>query len=202
MTTTERDYRLVFDIIERFRPLGSRTLEDGTELIGHVPHVAPEAWLHIRFRPLEAEEVVMLETQLGRGLSPGHREFLLHANGLSLFSGSLAVYGHRHTYARRGDARWQPFSIVEPNMYERPHGSQPADLFLGGYEQDGSLIYTRSPAPFVHRCSRSSAHPVNTWPSLPGMLASETLRLSELFDDRGVLRHHDADLTPGPGIDR
>jgi hypothetical protein len=40
----------VREVVNRSKGLGTRTLPDGTELIGHVPHIAREAYLHLMFK--------------------------------------------------------------------------------------------------------------------------------------------------------
>lgn len=43
--------------IESYEPLGARVLDDGARLIGHVPHVAPEAWFHQIYAPISETQI-------------------------------------------------------------------------------------------------------------------------------------------------
>src|SRR5262245_35891125 len=128
----------VFGLLEASSDLGVRVLDNGTRLIGHVPHVAPEAWLHIIFAPLSLTQVAQVEHEIATSLPEPFGDFLRRSNGLSLFSDSLSIHGLRSSYARSGDAVWQPFSIVTPNVPERPRSAGPSLVFVGSYASDGS----------------------------------------------------------------
>jgi hypothetical protein len=100
---------------------------------GHVPHVAPEAWFHFMFAPISDHEICQLENDIEIKFLDVFKDFLALANGLSIFSGSLSVYGFRNSWQRDGDDAWQPFSIITSNTAERPADSKRSFLFVGGY---------------------------------------------------------------------
>ncbi len=174
-----------FRVIAEAKHLGSRRLDNGTELIGHVPHVAPQAWLHIIFAPLDHMQIQQVERDIGRKLPMEFREFLQKSNGLSLFSGALSLYGWRSNFNRSEDQAWQPFSIRTPNVSERPSDAHDSLVFIGGYRADGSRLYIDPRDSLVHRCSRDSAKPLTTWQDFDTMLASEVERLAAMFDQTG-----------------
>jgi len=180
-------YERVFATISRAAPLGEKVLADGTRLIGHVPHVAPEAWLHIVFPGLGDEEILRVESEIERPLPAAYRTFLRTTNGLGAFSDALAMYGLRQDYRRSGDASYQPFSIVVPNTIERPLGVPDAAVFVGGYGWDGSLLYIEAESGRVYRCDRDSGQPLNEWPGFPEVLDEEILRLAAMHDAAGHL---------------
>jgi hypothetical protein len=191
-----QEFHEVVAILERATPLGVRSLDNGTKLIGHVPHVAPQAWLHVMFSPLNEEQVCNLEQTLQRNIPPDYREFLLSfGNGLCAFSDNLSLYGLQ-LISRSGDNMWQPFPLDTPNFYERPPDASEQAFFIGGYEQDGSLLYLEKGQ--VFRCNRNAATPLNKWPSFKEMLVAEVKRISTLFDDEGRLKDADAITTPSP----
>jgi hypothetical protein len=172
-------------VLERARPLGVQMLPDGTALIGRAPHIATEAWLHILFAPLHQAEVEELNKRVGRPVPRPLVELFLQTNGLSLFSDALAIFGLRRDLRRTAYAVWQPFDIRTPNVQERPSGALEKVVFFASYKSDGSLIYMDSDDDQIHRCSRDSAKPLNTWKSLDEMLSSEVERLTLLFDSEG-----------------
>lgn len=51
------------------------------------------------------------------------------------------LYGYRLNYIRDVNAAWQPYSLIEPNKFERPRNSTEDMFFIGGYDWDGSLLY-------------------------------------------------------------
>ena len=166
-------------------PLGSRVLPDGTRLIGAIPHVGPDAWLHALFSGLKGPEIRELEGSLGGPLPGELRKFYRRFNGLSLFNDALSIFGHRKKLGRTGDAAWQPYSILTPNGPERPPDAPPGVLFIGGYGWDGSLVCVAPPDNRVVRCFKTSAKPLNQWANLGEFLSHEAVRLAALFDDKG-----------------
>ena len=199
MQTSFADTRLatVFRIVAAAEALGTRTAGTGARLVGHVPHVAPEAYLHVVYPALPSSEIPPLESEVGRPLPESYRSFLETMNGLSLFSGSLSIYGRRAISVRSGDAVWQPFSVVTPNTYERPRSLAADAVVIGGYRRDGSLIYVRGSGEVI-RCQREDPRPLNRWPEFPGMLAEEAVRLSAYFDELGRLRDGGRGSAPPP----
>ncbi len=175
----------VVALLESHNHLGERVLSNGTRLIGHVPHVAPEAWLHEIFAPLGADDVARLEDALGIEMPGCFTEFLKRANGLRVFSGHLYICGLRTNYVRTGEAVRQPFSILTPNLDERPARSKETYFFIGGHEPNGHQFYIDRATLRVYRCSERSAKPLQEWPSFEAMLEAEVQRLSALFDREG-----------------
>jgi len=187
----------VFRIVSAAEPLGIRTTAAGARLIGRAPHVAPEAYLHAVFPPLGEGDIDALEAEVGRPLPAAYRALLRAANGLSLFSGSLSVYGRRTSYARSGDAAWQPFSVVRPNTVERPRRLPGGALVVGSYRTDGSLVYVGERGEAI-RCDRDEATLLNRWPDLSTMLTQEAQRLASYFDESGRIRDGGRGSAPPP----
>jgi hypothetical protein len=186
----------VMTLILEWEPLGCRVAADGARLIGHVPHVAPEAYLHVVFPALDDEGIAQIAEQIGRSLPPDLEAFFRMANGIDLFSSSLCVDGLRGDYVRTDNDAWQPFSISLINLDERPPDADDCHVFFGGYNWDRSLLYLAPWSPKVYRCSPTTAEPLNEWPSLGHMLVSEVKRLALLFDRQG--RKLDADQPTVP----
>jgi len=139
------------------------------------------------------EAVSGLEQTLGN-IPQDYREFLLSfGNGLSVFSDNLSLYGLQ-VIARSGDDMWQPFPLDTPNFYERPPDAHEEAFFIGGYGQDGSLLFVEKGR--VFRCKRDSATSLKEWPSFSEMLVAEVRRLFMLFDDHGRLKNPSAITTP------
>jgi hypothetical protein len=199
MSTSSADVVLasVFRIVNTAEHLGSRTTATGARLIGHAPHVAAEADLHAIFPPLSDAEIAALEDEVRCPLPSVYRALLRVANGLSLFSGSLSVYGRRTSYARSGDAARQPFSAVTPNTVERPRHLPVDAVVVGGYRRDGSLLYVRRGGGTI-RCDREATSPLNQWPDLWAMPGQEVQRLASYFDESGRLRDGGRGSAPPP----
>lgn len=186
----------MYRVLDRAREAGLRTLSDGTELVGHVPHVGRDAWLHVIFAGLSDEDLIELESQAGRALNEQHKRIMRAHNGLILFSTAIYLYGLRRSNARTGDAARQPFGIRVPNRSERPRDTPEDWVFIGGYSTDGSQLCVDTVTSRVYRCARDSAVPLNEWLDVVTMLNEEVGRLALLFDERGVRVRSDLATTP------
>lgn len=176
----------VYQITDVARSFGYRSLPNGTELVGHVPHIAPEAWFHQRFAPLTERDIAILEAQLGLALPPALRIFYSHYNGLGLFAYELSLHGLRHTYERTGDAAWQPFDLADVNRYTRPRQKPAHHLLLSRYRSDGAGLYLNTSTGAVYRESAPPhSRSEHEWPSFETMLVAEVQRLALLFDEQG-----------------
>lgn len=74
-------------------------------------------------------------------------------------------------------------------MHERPSDAPPQAFFVGGYSNNGGfLIWLNVETQTVHLSTRTSAVSLYEWPTLPLMIASEAIRLNELYDELGRLK--------------
>jgi hypothetical protein len=173
-------------LIQKASGLGHKTLADGTQLFGRAPHIAPEAWLHALFAPISDYQIDQIGSAVGSSVPEVFRDFLTLANGFSIFSDSLSIYGYRSNYERTTDSVWQPFNIITPNTVERLSDASDWHFFIGGYPcGTGYFLYIDTRDQKVYRCSRSSARPLQQWNSFPEMIVKESSRLTVLFDDLG-----------------
>jgi hypothetical protein len=174
----------VWRIVAAAEHLGARHTDTGARLVGHVPHIAPEAYLHVIFAPLADAEIDTLEAAVARPLPAVYRRLLGVCNGLSLFAGSLIVYGVRAASVRAGDAAWQPFSAGTANVAERPAGIPGDAVVVASYKKDGSKVYIRADGGVV-RCRRDDGVTLDAWPEFLAMLAGEATRIAQHFDAQG-----------------
>lgn len=185
----------VMRIVEESRGLGSRVLANGTQIIGHVPHVAVEGYLHEIYPGLSDAEIETLETgTLRRPIPEVYKAFLKVTNGATFFVAELALDGARTDYSRTGDECRQPFDLEMPNLYGRPRDARNGEFFIGGYREDGSLLYLRDGR--VFRCSRKSVNPLNEWSGFWEMLVGEVARIAKHFDSTGRRKVPKESLVP------
>ena len=189
-------YDQIMGVILDAERLGSRKLSNGVRLIGHVPHIAPEAYFHVIYPPLDDSQIAILEEQIHRPLPSELKEFYKWSNGIKLFAYALTIDGLRHSYVRSGEEVWQPFGMDVPNVRERPADAGDSFVFFGGYEWDGSTLGMSPDSPVVHRCTSQSAKSINSWPSFGDMLIAEVRRLSSMFDESGRKLNEDIPTVP------
>lgn len=193
---TYLDY--IVKLAERWLPLGERILDSGTRLIGHVPHVAPQAYLHQFFLPpLTGGEFDVVEMFIGRGLPQPLSQLYLRFNGFGLFSDEICVYGLRKNQTRTIEDAWQPFAIQTPNTVERPAKSPDDMVFFGGYGDDLTLLGMSPTGPEVFATKPNRWKILATWPSLEVCLVDEAERLSKLFDEKGKFIGERGRVSPG-----
>lgn len=175
----------------------TKELADGTKLIGHVPSIAPHAWLHNIYPILSNEDTTAIEKKIGIKIPSSYKDFLLqYANGLSIFIDTLSLFGLRKRIGRGIEDAWQPYSIFTPNIDQRPVDALPYHFFIGCYNWDGSLLYINVNTNKVHRCTNESVVILNTWNNFEEMLLNETKRISLLFDKYGIQKDEEESTTP------
>lgn len=166
-------------IINNYSHLGTKITSNGVKLIGHVPHIAPQAWLHKIYPPITQIEIDILESKIGIKINDTLKGFFLKMNGIKLFGDTLAIYGYIEIISRDIENP-KPYSIINLNTIERLPKIDKDILFIGGYDWDGSLLYTNK-SEKVFRCSTDNINPLNEWDSFWDMLYSEIVRISTLF---------------------
>lgn len=181
--------KATFDkLMMRYSHRGTRKIEvTGALLIGHAPHVAPEAWLNSVYPCLSEQEIIELEKLLGTTIPREYCHFLQHiSNGVDVLVTELCLYGKRSNYIRTStDATRQPFNICDL-VREKPRNADENMFFIGSYSWDGSKLYIDKRDNQVYFCQRDDCTTLKSWPSLEEMLLDEIPRLYSLFDDNGV----------------
>jgi hypothetical protein len=180
----EQQWRALLQAVDAAARLGRQEPSPGTVLVGHIPHVAPLAYLHVLYRPLDRGELEELARSFSQPLPEEYLWLLGQTNGLNLFADSLAIFGVERSRSR-DPSRHQPYDVVRMNEFERLPALDP-HIFLVGAHGDGMAIYldSRSGAatsrgPFEDPTIREE------WPSLLDLLSDEFSRLSDSFDEQG-----------------
>lgn len=147
-----------------------------------IPWQAPEAYLHIIYRPLPGDVIarsisgVPVPTPVVRQLNV--------FNGARLFAGALLVFGVRRSgdlLSRDGVLSLPPLDIVGENVGV----DQTGGFAIGIYPEDGALVQIDQHTGVV-RCRREGDKAYE-WASLDEWLTSECERLGAMFDSVGHL---------------
>lgn len=173
-----------FETLRSAESFGKEVLDNGTLLLGDMSEVVGLAWFHHIFPPISTKGLGYLQKQIG----PLHKDLrasLEIHNGMVLFAGKLALYGHQASIDRGKKASDQPFDIVGPYLYERPRNTPAGIGVIGGYSADGSCLMIDSASGVVYRSPRKNWVVISQWPNWEEMFCSEVERLSQLFDSRG-----------------
>ncbi|AKD02113.1 SMI1/KNR4 family protein [Pontibacter korlensis] len=181
------DKSKIDELVYKFESLGKEVTPNRAILLGRAPHLGPKAWLNIIYPSLSKEEISDLENELKTSIPKEYREFLMnYANGLNVLSSTFSLYGLRRQINRNVDGNIrQPYSLLTPNLHERPEGASESYFFIGGYNWDGSHLYIDKKTNIVHCCERWNAESKIQWTSFEEMVISEISRLYLLFDEKG-----------------
>ena len=182
----QRLYVQLLSYLKSWEYLGSRTYAAGTRRIGHIPHVAPEGYLHQIFPPLDADGVRQLKASLDVGLPHSFERFLHRHNGINIF-GYLSIYGLRTSYKRDDiDVMMeQPFDIVSSNTDEFPIGVPEGYLIVGSFG-DGCIPVSLNPEGEVFLVDvENNVLEKNSATNIFEFLLDETMNAAKLFDQKG-----------------
>jgi SMI1 / KNR4 family (SUKH-1) len=181
----------------KFEDLGLEKSENGTILIGKAIHIAPLAWLNKIYPVLNEEDILLLEKELKTEIPEDYKDFLTKfGNGLNIFVATLSLNGLRKEMGRSIEASRQPFSIITPNINERPRNAKVNYFFIGGYNWDCSKLYIDKITNKVHYCAEWDATSLYEWNSFEEMIISEIKRITNLYDEKGVILAKNKYTTP------
>lgn len=187
----KRDF---LNVLNKAKQFGMKETESGTVMLGHVPHVAPQAWFHILFSKLYRSHIELIEFSLKSTVPNCLRNLLYINNGMNIFSNNLSFYGYRVSINRSGDIS-TPFDIIELNQYYKPRDASGNEFFFASYRYDSSLVYINQQDKSIHRCAKGSVKPLNSWNNLSDFINIETNRLNGLFIE-GKLINANCIITP------
>ncbi|NQY38077.1 MAG: SMI1/KNR4 family protein [Alteromonadaceae bacterium] len=164
---------------------GDMENEVGTRLIGHTPKIAPKAFTHVLFQPLNEHDLEDFNNKLGRTAPEQLKSFLSFANGMMIFSGSIRVLGfvpvHRdaevtvHNY---------PSNIITPNVSARINGLDSDDVVIDWYKQDGSYAVAQETGTVTRYDVLGNGKEIQSWSDIDTWLIFEVTRLSEELADK------------------
>jgi hypothetical protein len=180
----EEAYDFALQVVGEARDLGYEMRPDGAQVFGRVPHVAPLAWLHRVYPPLQEHDIALLEGQLNRPIPSEYRSWLQLGNGFDAFSGAFVLYGRRSDYSRRPTVV-QPFDLDLPNVLERLPDANKDAFFIGSVLNAEYLLYVAPATGEVYACGRRSAVSMASWESVHMLVISVMGTLRTAFDGEG-----------------
>lgn len=161
---------------------GDTSNEMGTRLIGHAPHIAPKAYVHVVYAPLGEAELQELTERLGRPVPPQYREFLTHANGLSIFLPNLIrVMGYVPLKRRASNSVYNyPSTLMIENVSARIKGLSHDAVVVGWYQEDGSYVSIEDDGKAIRFDSKGHGGLIQEWPDFDTWLISEIAHRNSL----------------------
>lgn len=155
-------------------------------MTGHAPHIAPQAYLFVRYAGLDPEGIAQAEAECDHYIHESYKEFLSCMNGARLCK--LSLHGTIGAKVdRSGLGIGQPISIRYQNVVGRwdyiPAGHLGIGGINGAWASQGDLYLTSTGAVELNnaKCDMIGA----TWPSFAEFLQSEIPRQLSLHDETG-----------------
>lgn len=170
---------------------------DTASFYNHAPWVAPQAYLHIVFKP--ASDAALSENGRLLPLPEIWQAQLALANGAMLYSGAMSIYGvvDSHALLNRTDLfNQQPFRIALENG-SWPPPDQKNEVVIGGYDYDGTRAILNVRSGQVSAVPRKSTEVLKRWANPDAWITSEMARLRSLHDDTGKLIVGSKETLPG-----
>lgn len=190
----ENTFLEIQSLIMKFKHLGYEKTTYA-KLYGRAPHIAPLAWTHSVFNPLNDDEITLLKEKIP-SMPLFYEKFLKFYNGFSLFGSTLSFYGLRRYNNRDYDSVWQPYDLIDLNTFDKPNDSRVSNFFFGAYSWDGSYIYYDTEDYKIKRCTSDSIKPINIWDDFEIFILSELERIEKLFSEFGIKINDDIETTP------
>tara|TARA_R110002060_G_scaffold75685_1_gene85508 strand:+ start:914 stop:1513 length:600 start_codon:yes stop_codon:yes gene_type:complete len=182
----EKTIQCFIEFLKEKLPVSLQVItENGSILLKNVPNIAPSAYLHSLYAPLNSKDLSELEAAISYSLPEELKQLYQTVNGIDLFCGTLYLYGLRKDNARTVLATvQQPFDISLPNNTSFGYHINKA-VYIGAYKYDGSVIGYEIDTGKIFRQSKSDKKILNRWNDLNEFIYSEFDRLSTLVDENG-----------------
>ena len=180
-------YRQLREIIDPWAKLGSRQYLNGTWRIGHVPHIAPEGYLHRFLPPITKGDMENLQDEIGIEFPVSLSNLLFLHNGLSLFDLFITIEGRRTSYRRSDmDAMMeQPYDMVLPNTLERPDSAPDELIFIGSLGDERQPVVMWPDGSISLWDTRTDSATASIYVDVFDFLVKEAQKAQLLFDSKG-----------------
>lgn len=156
----------------------------GTRAIGHLPCIAPQAYMHVIYPPLEEREIIELQNRI--------QPLNVHESLLDLFRCSNGM----HIFFRKGfrvfgfapvgsgsieDHFKYPSDIFSINGSVRVKGSIPTEITIGWYLEDSSYVNLGGNGSVLRFKPANPKQVIQYWPDIKTWLSTEIERLNKVW---------------------
>lgn len=183
----QRAFRSVLAIVDRYRTAQDQDFASGARLVCPLPWIHQNAWLHRVMPPCSEDGIATLAPSTITQPPEELAEFLRCANGLSLFNGSLTVYGVRGDFSRNMEtALVLPYDLADHHIAWSRHFSRD-DFLIGTIGPDADPCVWRAADGRIDRITQQDGNVLEFWPSFHDWLMTEAERYAACHGGDGRL---------------
>jgi len=173
--------RTIRETFERRKGIGHISQKNGTQLAGHLPNIAPKAYLHELYAGVTNKMINKLESDLNKKIPPELKSIYYEFNGFSFFHAGINLFGTVVGQQFNLDERL-PYSLVNGNLpIKTPPQTTEEILYIGTYGLDSSLVYIDTTTGNVHRTKRNRLDKLASWDSVSHWICVELPRLDAFY---------------------
>lgn len=164
--------------------VGNKVSDSGAIFLGHMPEVAPKAYLHVIYPPIDEKSILELNEILKPAiLHSSLIDFFRFANGMNLFfKKGFRVFGYVSAEKRVSEGFFDyPDDILHANGDIRIKGSESNEITIGWYLADSSYVNLDECGRVVRFNPSNPKKIIQCWPDIKSWLISEIERLNNDF---------------------
>ena len=194
------DRKTFEQLLSKYSHLGKKYIEaTGATIIGHAPHIAPEAYLNMAFEPLSEEDIFHLEDRLHQNIPDPYKDFLRNVSNGATVCCELFLYGYRRIHNKDKGIIYvfEPYDLEDINCRDWVKKTSPDMFFFGSYDWNGDRLYIDRESLKVVLCDDIDLTPLYKWKSYDDFLQEEVNRLYTKFDENGVQLDESSSPLPG-----
>lgn len=174
--------------LSKFKPHENFEYE-GSQHLTHVPSLGKYAYLNILHDAIDGEVQTRIIDRLR--LPFELREFYRSYNGAHLFSDNMSIYGFfpaEYLYERQNWRKSYPYNIENINAEFMSDWISSDIIVIGSYGLDRSEVFVEKSTGLVHCSVGKNLNRLRaSWPSFQAWVEQEIARLSECFDENGIM---------------
>lgn len=180
-------YNEISSILDSGSGAGNKVSDSGAVFLGHMPEIAPKAYIHVIYPPIDEESILALSEILKPvSLPTSLVDFFRYANGMNVFfKKGFRVFGYVPAENRVSEGFFDyPDDILHANGDIRIKGSKSTDITIGWYLADSSYVNLEESGNVVRFKPANPKQVIQCWPDIKSWLSSEIERLNNEWQEK------------------
>ena len=170
----------IISLLNHYSSDGDMLTVSGTRAIGYLPEIAPQAYIHVIYPPLEENNIIALQSRIQPlNVHQSLLDLFRCSNGMQIFFKKLfRVFGSVPIGSGSIlDHFKYPSDIFSINGSMRVKGSMPTEIKIVWYLEDSSYVNLEGNGNVFRYRPASPKQFIQQWPDIKSWLSSEIERL-------------------------